>query len=396
MRNFTERLCSHMNRRPTVALLVESSNAYARGVLEGIMTYVRRHRAWTIYLPEQERGAAPPQWLADWPGDGIIARIENEAIAEVVRRSRLPTVDVSAARRLDDIPWVETDDVAIAQLAADHFTERGFRNLAFCGVAGFNWSQWREQAFAKCARQAGCSYSHYESTSRYAVDYSWSRERQRLAEWVGGLPRPLGIMACYDIQARELLDVCRELDIAIPEEIALIGVDNDRLLCSLATPPLSSVIPDAQRAGYESAKLLDRMMAGEPVEGRAHLIEPLGIESRQSSDALAIDDVDVARALRFIREHACDAIQVGDVLKHVDISRRVLENRFGKLLGRTPHAEILRVRIGRVRELLRDRDLTLLDIADRTGFEHVEYLSTVFRRETGETPTQFRSRIENQ
>jgi len=383
-----------MSLRSSVALLIETSNAYSRGVLEGVIDYMRQHEPWSITLPEQERGASPPDWLSRWRGDGIIARIETDEIARAVRKTKLPVVDVSAARHLPDIPWVETDDQAIARLAAEHLLERGFRHLAFCGDAGFNWSVWRGQHFEQIVREAGCECHIHESIPRMDASYFWNREKQRLMTRLKRLPRPIGIMACYDIKAQQLLDVCRELEIAVPEEMAVIGVDNDRLLCDLADPPLSSVICNTRRAGYEAASLLDRMMSGETVVAEARLLEPLGIETRQSTDILAIDDPDVAIAIRFIREQACRGIDVSDVLRQVPLSRRVLENRFRKILGRTPHQEITRLRIDRVKQLLAETDLPLSGIASRTGFQHDEYMTVAFKKQVGIPPSKFRQSVE--
>jgi LacI family transcriptional regulator len=379
-----------MKPHRSVALLIETSNAYARGLLEGIISYVRQQANWSIYLPEQERGAKPPGWLARWQGDGIIARIETEEIAQAVRRTRLPAIDVSAARRVENLPWLETDDREIVRLAVDHLLQRGFRHLAYCGDPGFNWSIWRQDHFVELVSGIDASRHLYQSLPRNAKNYSWNREQKRLAAWLRRLPTPVGIMACYDIKAQQLLDVCRELGIAVPEQAAVIGVDNDRLLCDLASPPLTSVVPNTHRTGYEAAALLDRMMAGEQVPAQAHLISPLGIETRQSTDVLAIDDADVAHALRYIRRHFRDGVNVADVLRVVPLSRRVLENRFRKLLGRTPHQEITRLRIEHVKQLLAETNLSLAEIAHSAAFEHMEYLSVAFKREVGLTPREFR------
>ena len=185
-------------------------------------------------------------------------------------------------------------------------------------------------------------------------------------------------------------DACREENIAVPEQVAVIGVDNDRLLCELAMPPLSSVIPDCYRSGYEAASLLDRLMSGDSLPAEAHLIKPMGIETRQSTDVSAIMDPEVAEAVRYIREHASTGINVGDVLKHVPVSRAALENRFQKLLGRTPHEEIVRFRIARVKQLLTQTDLSLAEIASRTGYRHVEYLTVAFKKQVGFTPSTYR------
>ncbi len=379
-----------MKPRKSVALLIETSNAYARGLLEGIISYVHEHEPWSIYLPEQERGGRPPSWLKGWKGDGVIARIETDEIAAAVAATRLPVIDVSAARRVPNIPWVETNDAVIAKLAAEHLLERGFKHLAFCGNPSFNWSNWRQQCFADAVRGSCTSYHVYESSSGHEKRFSWDREKARIEKWLRSLPRPIGVLACYDIMGQQLLDACRQCDVSVPEELALIGVDNDHLLCNLCTPPMSSVIPDSFRTGREAARLLDVMMTGVNVSSSAHLIDPIGIATRQSTDVLAIDDADVASAVRFIRDHACEAINVSHVLKAVPLSRRVLESRFQTIMGRSPHEEIIRQRIERVRQLLLESDLTLATIAQRTGFRHEEYMSVAFRRAMNVPPGKYR------
>src|SRR6185436_19707735 len=316
----------------------------------------------------------------------IIARIETKAIARAVTRTGLPVVDVSAARHVRSVPWLETDDVAIARTAAEHLLERGFRHLAFCGERRFNWSRWRAEEFRKLAREKRVDVDVYESSG---LD-PWAKERSALLAWVKALPRPVGIMACYDIKAQQLLDVCREQGVAVPEEIAVIGVDNDPLLCSLTTPPLTSVIPNTHRTGYEAAQLLDRMMGGEKIAAKGHLIPPIGIETRQSTDVLALADREIAAAVRFIREHACDGATIGDLLRVVPLSRRVMESRYRRATGRTPHQHLVRFRLDRVKQLLAETDHSLERIATLAGFDHPEYMSVAFKRETGTTPGKFR------
>jgi LacI family transcriptional regulator len=378
-----------MKKRPHVALLIETSNAYARGLLRGIRRYLSEGRAWSIFLPEQGRGDAPGSWLADWKGDGIIARIENRRIATAVERTGLPAVDVSAGRLVPALPMVETDNEAIARLALEHFTERGFRELAFCGDERFAWAKARGTFFTRLAAEAGCACRVFPPPGAPAR-MSPETEQTQLAAWIRGLPKPAGVMACYDIRGWQLLETCRRIGVAVPDEVSVLGVDNDELLCDLSEPPLSSVVPDTDRTGYEAAALLDRMLAGKSVPAAEHLIPPLGIVTRRSSDALAIADEDVSQALRLIREHACDGIKVPDVLARLAVSRRVLESRFKKLVGRTPHEEIVRLQMERVTRLLLETDLPLATIAERAGFQHVEYLSAAFKQRTGQSPSQFR------
>ena len=374
---------------PKVALLVETSNSYARGLLHGVVAYIREHKPWSVHLCEHGRGDKPPRWLRDWDGDGIIARIENDAIAAALRDLSLPIIDMSAARRIPSLPWFETDDGAVAHLAAEHLLERGFKHFGYAGDDRFNWSKWREEHFTNCIRAAGHTCHVYRPTKGFSLDDE--AQVADLANWVREQPKPAGIMACYDLRGQQVLDACRRIGVAVPDEAAVIGVDNDDLLCTLADPPLSSVVPNTYRTGYEAAALLDEMMAGRLVKGETHLIAPLGVITRQSTDVLAIEDRNIARAVHYIRKNACLGINVQDVLKAVPQSRRLLENRFKKLIGRTPHQEILRVQLSRVQELLMETELPLEEIAERSGFSHVEYLSVAFKRELGMPPSRFRA-----
>jgi LacI family transcriptional regulator len=197
-------------------------------------------------------------------------------------------------------------------------------------------------------------------------------------------------MACYDFKGQQILDVCRDLGVAVPEQVAVIGVDNDVRLCRLCTPPLSSVIPDTNRTGYEAAQLLDRMMRREPLGKEAMLVPPIGIAERQSTDVYALDDPHIVAAMRFIREHACDGITVADVLRVVPLSRRKLEQRFVKFVHRSPYAEISRIRMERACRLLRETSLPLSEIARRSGFTDPLYLSRAFKKYVGVAPRQFR------
>jgi LacI family transcriptional regulator len=374
---------------PKVALLIETSNAYARGLLTGIVSYVREHRPWSMFLSEHNRGDLAPAWLSRWNGQGIIARIENPAIARALKGMPVPIVDMSAARLIPSLPWFETDDCAVAHLAAEHLLERGFKHFAYVGDGRFNWSNWRCEHFQRSLRAAGRECAIYRPCRESLPGND--EQVDDLAEWLRELPKPVGVMACYDFRAQQVLDACRRIDLAVPHEVAVIGVDNDELLCDLADPPLSSIALNAHRTGYEAADLLDRMMNGRKVRGETHLIPPLGAVTRQSTDVLAIDDRNIARAVHHIRKHACDGIKVQDVLNAVPQSRRLMEKRFRKAIGRTPHEEIIRVQLERVKHLLTATDLPLEEIAERAGFRHVEYLSVAFKREIGMPPSRFRA-----
>jgi LacI family transcriptional regulator len=214
-----------------------------------------------------------------------------------------------------------------------------------------------------------------------------------LAQWLRSLPRPVAVMACNDMRALQVVAAAQSCGLLVPEEVAVLGANNDTFRCEMGYPPISSVAPNAFQSGYQAAELLDRLMGGaksEPVDRR---IEPLGVVTRHSTDVLAIEDKNVASALSFIREHACEGITVEAVLKHAFASRRQLEKKFRRHIGRSPQAEIRRVQVAKIRQLLFETDFPLKKIAELTGFEHVEYMCVVYKRLTGEAPGAYRKRL---
>ena len=377
------------NRR--VAVVIEASNAYARGLLAGIHRHVREHEPWTVFLPEHGRGTPPLEALSKWVGDGVIARIETEAtgkaVAKLRRKLGIPVIDVSAARLVADLPYVETDDAAIAALAADHFLERDFRHFAFLGDDRFRWSDNRCRAFVEAVAARGHEVAVFSPRGSRTPP---ADDDEAVEAWLAGLPKPVALLACYDSRGRQAIDACRRTGIAVPDEVAVLGVDDDDVLCGLASPPLSSVIPDAIGAGRRAAELLEQLMQGESLERSEWLLPPLGIVVRQSTDVLAIDDPLVVAAVRQIRDHACDGIKVADVARVLKTTRRVLENRFTKRVGHTPHEEIARVQFRRVEQLLRETALPLATIATRAGFRHTEYMTVAFTKRHGMPPSRWR------
>lgn len=373
---------------PKVALWIETSNAYARGLLAGIRKYVRIHGPWNVHLSEHSRGDRPPKWMTGWDGDGVLARVENKQIARALTGLHVPTVDLSSHRYLGNVPVVTTDDETIARLAFEHFAERGFRNFAYCGDERFAWSVARGGFFDELVRRAGLNCEHYHEAPGHVLD--GDVETDAIAGWLSGLPRPTAVFAAYDARGQQVLEACQRAGLSAPEQVAVLGVDNDELLCELAPVPLSSVILDMQRAGWEAAELLSRLMKGEEIESTVHRIPPLGIATRQSTDVSAVEDVNVARAARLIRERACSGIGVADVVAAIPMGRRLLEKRFRAMIGRTLRQEITRVQMLRVKELLVGTELSLAEIADRAGFKYVEYLTFVFKREFGISPSSYR------
>jgi len=374
---------------PHVALLVETSNAYCRLLLQGVADYIQGHGPWSIYLGEKKRGDPVPAWLANWEGDGIIARVENEKMAESIVRSKMPAVNVSQTDFDPLLPSVNTDELAVARISVEHLLERGFGQLAYCSVTGFSWGKLRRQAFVDAAKEAGFMCHVYEPADNRRM--SWEREQEALAKWLQSLPKPIGMRAAYDFRGQQVLDACRRVGLAVPEEIAVIGAGNDEVLCRLAWPPMTSTDPNPTVIGYEAATLLDRLMQGESMNGQRVLVQPLSIAARQSTDIMAIEDKDIASAVRLIRESACEGINVGDVLARIPLVRQSFEQRFKKSLGRSPHAEIVRVRLERVKQLLEKTDLPLSVVAEKAGYSHAAYMSTAFKEKFGKSPSVYRT-----
>jgi LacI family transcriptional regulator len=378
-------------KRTQVALLIETSNAYAREMLRGIQTYSRENQHWSIHLTEQGRGEAPPSWIRSWRGDGIIARIATPSIIETIRQSAVPVVNVSASELAPEYPAVISDSAEISRLAAEHLIERGFQFFGYCGDARFTWSGRHGEHFVNEIKTAGFDCSVFDSQPADAEDRE--QEQLKLAKWIQSLPKPAGIMACYDIRGQQLLDACRAVDVQVPDEIAVIGQHNDELLCDLCDPPLSSVIPNAQRAGYEAASMLDRIIHFNITPPPVTLIEPIGVRTRQSTDVLAVGDPHICAAVRYIREHACENIRVEDARKVAALSRTLFERRFRNLLGCSPYEQILKVRLDKARELLALTHLPLKEISERTGFSSPEYFSAAIHKQLNVTPSELRNRL---
>jgi LacI family transcriptional regulator len=380
-----------MSKKAHVALIVETSIHYGRQVLRGVTRYLQAHQTWSVFLEQRELWSSPPGWLRTWKGDGVICRKTTPQMATAFKKAGVPLVDLNDRSSTIIAPRIESDHFAMGVLAADHLIERGFTNLAFCGFTDQAWSMSREEGFTARVHERGhtCVAWHSPWTGPRAM--AWESEQELIAKWLRTLARPTGIFACSDMRGQHVLDACQRIDLAVPEEVAVVGVDDDAVLCNLCHPPLSSVVPNAERVGYEAAALLDRLMSGGKAPSERMLIAPVGVTTRQSTDVLAIEDPAVAAVVRFIRERACHGCSMKDVERYSPLSRSLLERRFRRYLGRSPQAEMRAVQLKRVKHLLANSELSLERIAALAGYSHSEYMSVVFKRDTGQTPGQYRS-----
>jgi LacI family transcriptional regulator len=382
---------------PKIALLIETSKSYGRGILRGIDRYVKEHVPWSLYLEPRALGTLPPPWLNRWKGDGIIARISEPKIAEVILNVDLPTVNLSSAMPDLKFPVIESSPRTQARMAARHLLERGFQNFAFCGDGGQfnNWSLRVEGYFRAFLRHAGRSGMTIADRYLGKNRHDWETEQESLAEWIARLPKPIGVLAINDPTGLRVLEACQRAGVMVPEQLGVIGLENDDLVCSMTDPPLTSLMLNSQQVGYQAAELLDNLMAGKDAPNRIISVEPIGIVTRQSTDIQAHPDEVVAKAIRFIRNRACEGINVEDVLQEVKVSRSSLDRRFKAALGRSPHEEIVRAQLKVAMQLLAETELNLLDIAIKTGYNHPEYMGVVFRRELGITPGEYRRQAAN-
>jgi LacI family transcriptional regulator len=376
--------------RPHVALLVETSLASGRDILRGISRYVREATPWALYHEPHGLEEAVPRWLKRWRGDGIIARIQTRRMADAIAASGIPTVDVLGV--IPDLPFpvVHVNDFGIARLAAAHLLDRGLRHFGFFGIEGENWSERRYRGFCEALAPTCREVPHYQLKRDTAGARSWERAENNLAAWIESLPKPVGVMVCSDQRGPQLLEACRRADVAVPDEIAVIGVDNDETLCDVCNPPLSSVRAGHVSVGYEAAALLARLLEAGGAQSGPVLIEPEDTVARLSTDMLSVGDVAVGASLRLIREHAHEGLDVDMIARRVGLSRSVLQRRFRAVLKRSVYQEIISAKVKRARELLLKTDLPLAIVADRAGFKHQEYMGAVFRSRLGKTPGELR------
>lgn len=372
-----------------VALLVDTSTGWSSQVIQGVGQYVRQHTRWLLFIEPRgalERLRVPRHWQVD----GIIARVTDRSLAGDLRRRQVPVVNVSWSRPgRYHFPQVVPDQQAVGRLAALHFLERGFRHFAYCGLPQQpNYFDECEPAFAAELAQHGFTCQSFSPGSTRPAHRAVTVPN--LSRWLKSLASPIGVLAWDAERGREVTDAAWACGVRVPEDVAVLCGEDDPLLCEISNPPLSCIDQQPRLVGYEAAALLDRLMAGRRPPKQPMLIAPTRIVIRQSTDTLALEDREVAEAVRYIRQHADQPITVESVLAAVPLSRRALEQRFQRLLGRSPAAEIRRMRIERASELLAMTDWSIPQVAAAAGFAHTEVMNRVFRRELRQTPTAYR------
>lgn len=346
---------------------------------------------WEVTIDVDGAALEDPAWITGNKWDGVITRHASALLCRLCEERGIPLVDLDDQPSPAGLAKVCHDNRAVGHLGAEHFLERGFRFFAFCGIEQ-SWSETRHAGFQEALQLAGKDCVLYE-TAYDDFDPDWDDQQQRaIADWLLELPKPLAVMACNDLRALQVTQACRKVGLCVPNEVAVLGVNNDQLRCGFGTPPLSSVATDLQMLGYRGAELLGRLV-GEGSMGRGEfiLIEPQFVVTRRSTDAFSVGNRLVRAALQIIWEKATTGISASDVANELGLSRYSLERRFKQFVGRSPHDEIRSVRISKIKRLLVDTDLPLKCIAEMVGIPHTEYLNVVFQRDVGMSPGKYRS-----
>jgi LacI family transcriptional regulator len=387
-----------MREIPKVALLVETSRGFGRDLLCGISRYAQLHGPWNFHIKAGDFEQALPR-MKQWGGTGIIARIPNERVAKAILEANLPTIALGLSDEqmltgspLSEFSELSSDAVEVASMAANHLIERRFRHFAYVGVDGRAWSQRREREFAAQLKKSGF-VPHIYQPPKHSGDRVWEKEQSIIVDWLQKLPKPVGLFACNDDRGREVLEACRLMNLRVPEDIAVLGVDNDEVFCGLSYPPLSSVALNAETAGYRAAELLDGMMQGLIRKPRRIQVEALGVVTRRSTDIVAVEDEDVASALQYIHREQGRNISVESVVQEVAVSRRNLEKRFRDTIGRTILEEIQITRLERAKRLLLETTYPVSKVAEMSGFGTTGYFIQFFQNRVGKTPRKYRTEL---
>ena len=373
-----------------IALLMSQDAGFHRQVLLGIRAYAGHVKRWLFHNTPPSMAVLRP--LAEWDPHGIIAHLEDAKIARKILDLGKPVVDTACILKGLGIPVVDVDHAAVAQLAADYFLTRGYRHFGYFGSRESHYSQLRLASFCEAVERAGFEVRscHVEYLPHLSDRTSWKSVNTQVRRWLKELAKPVAVLADHDVAAHDLADMCQLLGLRVPDDVAILGVDDDELECQLAFPPLSSVAIPAERIGFEAAKLLDHMLLVKRSSNKTVFLPPVRIVTRQSSSVFAVEEPIVTAALHYIRNHYAERLKVSTIAAALAVRRRVLERNFRSLLGHSVLAEIHQVRVENAKKLLVTTNLPISEVAKQSGFSTAQQMATVFRKITGIPPSQYR------
>lgn len=375
-----------------VAVLIDISNAWGRRVIQGVLDYEKLNGPWDVLLVpchENDVSSLP----VSWSGDGIIAPVSDRSMATKLEKLGVPVVNISGKRIPDiDFPHILTDVSKFSEMAVEHFFERGFRSLAFITFNARDFSAECEEKLAVICKSLKCDFHAFPRENYLAAGEEWEQAGIAIRSWLAELTKPVGILAWGVRLGLDVLREAKHLDLQIPDEVAVLSED-DELLCTAVRPSISGVMLQSERIGFQAASMLDARINQGDLRGTDCELGPSGIVSRASTNALAIDDEEVADALRLIRGNVRERITVKEVVKRLAVSRRSLERRFRLHMQRSMGEEIARTHLDRAKQLLATTDQSIHWIAEESGYCSSEYMAAVLKSETGLTPSQFRKQF---
>ncbi|MCE5186941.1 MAG: DNA-binding transcriptional regulator [Planctomycetaceae bacterium] len=373
-----------------------------QGIMAGITEYMRNKGDWQLIV-WPDTSIESLQFLKNRGCKGAFVSVQTSTKAQQLIEVGIPIIAVSTLQNMLHLPYISADSEQVAGMAFQYFSKKNFLNFAFYGSTDARWSSERMNYFSQLVARSGRPLHVYNGEqipvinelipfTRLWIDTILNRGQQQLIQWLRDLPKPVAVLASCDILACHLCNVADEADLKIPEEVAILGINNDQALCNLCDPPLSSITFNFKKAGLDAARLMDRIISSrESLEGQWIHIQPLYVKSRGSTDSYAIDDPDVVKALKFIGANSSEPLQVDDVAHHVCISKRSLQMKFQKALGRSVHEEIIHAHFEVAKTLLLDTELPIDAISLRSGFHYTTNMRRAFKELTGMLPHKFRA-----
>ncbi|MCC8172271.1 MAG: DNA-binding transcriptional regulator [Parabacteroides sp.] len=375
-------------------LLTDFTEAFAHNLLRGILEYSKSREPWVVCrMPPSYKHtygiSGVLKWAKKWEADAIIAQFNDDDDVEQFRRQGIVALAQDFKSCFSVIPNITSEYKLTGRMAADFFLQKGFKHFAFYGYEDVVWSAERCLGFRNRIIEKGYGDNFHEY-QKQPLESLWFYEPQPLVDWIKRLPRPVGLMACDDTQGNKIIEVCRVLGIKIPEEIAVLGVDNDEIICGLSNPPLSSVNLNIVKGGYEAAALIDRLVQNRNMPYEDVIIHPTTIIERISTDIYATNNPAVLTALKYIHQNLANKINVEDVVRQVPLSRRLLEIRFRQVVGKSVYQYVLDLRMERFSQLLLAGNEPISDLAMEVGLSDCKNLARQFKLWKGCTPIEYR------
>ncbi|MCF2500280.1 AraC family transcriptional regulator [Dyadobacter chenhuakuii] len=378
-----------------IILLLDFAEEYSKSLMKGINTYSKEFGPWIFCrMPLFHRETVGIdgilKWALEWKADGIVGQLYNKDIEKIVQAG-IPVIAQDFKERFAEIPNITGGYHEAGQLGADYFLKKGFTNFAFYGFNDIVWSRERAEGFEERLKKRGHKVHYFEHKKARSTEL-WYYKPSSLSRWLKSLPKPISLMTCDDNQGQHITEACRQLGIRIPEEVAVLGVDNDEMICDLSDPPLSSIALDAEKGGYDAAKLLDHMIK----HGTAHyydiIVKPVQVITRHSTDIYATNDDHIASSLKYIHQNIDKNLHVDEVVKQVPLSRRALEKRFLEITGYPIYKYIFNLRIEKFTQKLLDTDMSVFEIALDMGLTDSKNIARQFRQAKGCSPSVYRNR----